>query len=87
MTEEYSRTKARNLVRVENLAGRSCSSSGYGPDSSHQPGGSQTAVVVLISLSATGRDSIQAVMSLAFHLTAVSLTLTGRGNLPLRINL
>ena len=39
------------------------------------------------SLSATGLDSIQIVMSLAFHLTAVALTLTGRGNLPRRINL
>ena len=39
---------------------------------------SQEGFVEAISLVATGRDSIQTVMSLAFHLTAVALTLTDR---------
>jgi len=38
------------------------------------------------SLVATGLDSIQAAMSLSFHLTAAEPTFTGRGKSPCRIS-
>ena len=50
----------------------------------YQPGDSRAVVSEPSSLAATGRDSIQAAMSLSFHLTAVEPTFPGRGKSPVK---